>query len=307
MKEPLVTIVTITFNLVKAGRVNYFEQNVKSVHGQTYKNIEHLIIDGASNDGTLETIKKYAKKGWLNYTSEPDKGVYDAMNKGLKAAKGKYIAFLNSDDFYHNKSAVELSVKKLEKENKDFSYANYIVIGKNQRYIEKGELERFIYIMPFGHPTMFAKTEVLRKIGGFDEKMGLPADYDLIIRLILKGYSSTYIDSEIATYRLGGLGVINDHSNDIGRLYVKNYSAFHKFKDAKEAKKIMYENILPKDFSRNFLTFAKKNKLQNIDLNKVKSKLDALSPQKKNDVLVEIIKNYLRGSSVIMKIWKAIK
>lgn len=305
--RPLVTIVTITFNLFDSGRKEYFKQCLESVHDQTYANIEHIIIDGASNDGTLDLIKEYADKGWVRYISEPDTGIYNAMNKGIQAAKGDYIAFLNSDDFYHNKQAVELSVKALEKTKADFSYANFIVTGENQRYIERGELERFLYIMPFGHPTMFVKTSVIRAENGFDESLGLPADYDLIIRLILKNYLSVYIDSEIVTYRLGGLGTTTDHSNEIGKIYLKNFSPFCNFSGINEAKKIMYEGILPKGFAGRFQSYAKKLKLNNMDIDKVMSHLESMTPKKKSEVFIERSKTYLRRYPIAVKLWKIIK
>ncbi len=145
-KQPLVTIVTVVFNLIKSGRKEFFEQNLKSVHDQTYGNIEHIIVDGASNDGTLDLIKEYADKGWIRYISEKDAGIYDAMNKGIREAKGKYLALLNSDDFYHNKQAVEKSVEALEKNNADFSYADAIKQTEEGEFIWifKGNLEIFL-------------------------------------------------------------------------------------------------------------------------------------------------------------------
>ena len=100
MKKPKVTVITATYNLIKNGREKSFRQCVESVHHQTYKNIEHLIIDGASTDGTLELIAEYEKKGWLRCVSEPDKGMADAMNKGIQKASGEYVIILISDDYY---------------------------------------------------------------------------------------------------------------------------------------------------------------------------------------------------------------
>lgn len=305
--EPLVTIVTATYNLIDSKREKYFRQNLESVHGQTYGNIEHLIVDGASKDGTVEIIKEYADKGWIRYISEPDKGIYEAMNKGIALAHGKYLVTLNSDDFYHNKGAVELSVKALEESGADFSYANFIVVGENQRYIERGQLERFLYIMPFGHPTMFVKTSVLRDEGGFDETLGLPADYDLIIRLILKNYKAVYIDSELVTYRLGGVGTIIDHSNEIGKIYLKNFSAFYHFSGITEAKKIMYEGIVPATFPDKFYNYAKRNRLDNMDISLVVSNLRAMAPKKKTAVYLEKIKSRLRKYPVLLKLWKLLR
>jgi len=82
--KPTVTVVTITYNLINAGRKEFFRQCVESVHNQTYENIEHIVIDGASTDGTLDLIKEYADKGWFTYYSEKDTGVYEAMNLKIK-------------------------------------------------------------------------------------------------------------------------------------------------------------------------------------------------------------------------------
>ena len=108
--KPLVTVVTITFNLIKAGREKTFRQSLESIHNQTYKNIEHIIIDGASQDGTIELLEEYAQKGWIKYYSESDTGIYNAFNKGIDRANGEYIVFVNSDDFYGCKFVIELSV-----------------------------------------------------------------------------------------------------------------------------------------------------------------------------------------------------
>ena len=83
---PKVTVVTVTRNLIKNGREQYFRQCLESVYEQVYSNVEHIVIDGASNDGTLDILKEYQKKKWITYYSEPDNGIYDAMNKGIKKA-----------------------------------------------------------------------------------------------------------------------------------------------------------------------------------------------------------------------------
>ena len=134
MKKPKVTVITVTLNLIKNGREKIFRQCVESVHRQTYKNIEHLIIDGASTDGTLELIAEYEKKGWLRCVSEPDKGMADAMNKGIKNATGEYIAILNSDDYYIL-DAIEVSVEKLLSAGADYTSSSSAKIMND----EKGE------------------------------------------------------------------------------------------------------------------------------------------------------------------------
>lgn len=206
--QPLVTIVTITFNLKKEGREKYFRQCVESVHNQTYENIEHIIVDGASKDGTLGLLKEYTDKGWIRYISEPDKGMYDAMNKGIRMAKGKYIAFLNSDDFYNNKRAVELSINALEATKSDYSFADTKGIDcKDDKLIHVWHGN--INLIPFGthycHQSMFIKTSVVKELKGFDTSYKVSADSDLMIKLVALKKKYIYIPEIIASYRSGGM------------------------------------------------------------------------------------------------------
>lgn len=285
--RPLVTIVTVTFNLIKSGREKYFRQCLASVHNQTYENIEHIIIDGASNDGTVALIEEYAKKGWVKYISEPDSGIYEAMNKGIKLARGKYIAFLNSDDFYHVKDAVKLSVMALEKNNADFSYAKFLMIDeeKNKKEVTEWGIEKFLYMMPFGHPTMFTKTEIIKKEDGFDQKFKVAADYDLVIRLILSDYKGIFLDKSIVSYRYGGVCCKVDYSDEIAQIYIKNYSCFFSFINSNQAKKIMYDLVIPDGFTVSFREYAKKKKIKNISIDKVIGSLinDRLECEDKNE------------------------
>lgn len=211
-EKPLVTVVTITFNLIKYGRKDYFRQCVESVHSQTYKNIEHIIIDGASTDGTLDLIKKYTDKGWLTYMTEPDSGIYDAANKGINLAKGKYITFLNSDDFFHNNRAVELSVSVLESVKADYSFADTQGIdAENDKRVDVWHGN--INLIPFGthycHQSMFTKTDVLKEIGGFDLSYKVSADSDMMVKLVALEKKYVYVPECIVSYRSGGLS--NQH------------------------------------------------------------------------------------------------
>ncbi|MDR1235674.1 MAG: glycosyltransferase [Holosporaceae bacterium] len=207
MNTPKITVVTVTRNLIKNGREKHFRQCLESVRSQTYKNIEHLIIDGASADGTLDLIKEYANKKQISYISEPDSGIYNAMNKGVLKATGKYVAFLNSDDFWHDPRGVEESVGALEKNAADFSYADALFLrkdGKKKRLIAK--IGAFFTRMPFCHQTMFTKTEVLRE-NLFNEKYKSAGDYDLILRLCMKKCKPIFVESVFTTYRDGGFSV----------------------------------------------------------------------------------------------------
>lgn len=227
MSKPLITVVTITFNLIKANRQNTFKQCIESVSNQSYQNIEHIIIDGASTDGTVEILKEYEAQGLIKYFSQPDNGIYDAMNKGIEKANGKYIAFLNSDDFYNNIDSVKLSAEALENQNADWSYANSLIIDekKGKQSLWYGSLD----FIPFGslsnHQTVFVKTEILKILGGFDLKYPTMADNQLMMKLHSLGYKSVYIDETIVSFRPGGFSagmtdkVKQDHIECFYNLY----------------------------------------------------------------------------------------
>lgn len=204
MTKTKATIITATFNLIESGRKDTFIQCIESIHNQTYKNIEHIVIDGASTDGTLDLLKEYAQKGWFTYISEPDKGIYDAMNKGIQKATGDYIAFINSDDYYCSRDAVKDSMQALDKENADFSYANAYILRGSKMEDWIGTLSK----VPFSnfpcHQTMFVRTSVLKKFGGFDTQRVELADNIVTLKLISENYKSVYLDKFIIHFRAGG-------------------------------------------------------------------------------------------------------
>lgn len=211
MDSSLVTVVTITYNLIKSGREKYVRQAINCVFNQTYKNIEHIIIDGASNDGTLEIFKDYPH---LKVFSEPDSGVYDAMNKGVKHANGKYIVFLNSDDFWHDNRAVEVSVKALEENNADFSYAPCKYLNEDDEFIGYlyPTIESFFVRMPFCHQTMFTKTNLVK----FDTKYNSSGDFDFVLKLILSGAKGVFVPLNFTSYRWIGIssGKTSEFNNE---------------------------------------------------------------------------------------------
>lgn len=230
-EKPLVTVVTVTYNLIKSGRKEYFRQCVESVHSQSYENIEHLIIDGGSNDGSVELIKEYADKGWIKYISEPDDGIYFALNKGIKMAKGKYIVFLHSDDYFHDKHGVEESVKVLEESGADFSYAPARIEKEDGTFLEGDHpyfnpaISKVFFSMPFCHQTMFTKRDVIIKEDMFNTKFKSAGDYDLILRLCLKKYKSAYVRNEFATFRLGGFSSLDTKlsHDEVSQIYFDNF------------------------------------------------------------------------------------
>lgn len=212
-KLPVVTVITVCFNLLKNNREACFSQCLESVNSQDYPEVEHLVIDGGSQDGTVEVLAHYAERGWIRYISEPDSGIYDAMNKGIRLAKGKYIAFLNSDDFWHRRDAVSASVEALERSDAAFSYAPRTIVNEDGsfRCTETADPGVFPCIMPFCHQTMFTRIDVLRRLGNFDaEHYRSAADYDLVCRILLSGERGVYVPLNFTSFRLGGFSVADD-------------------------------------------------------------------------------------------------
>lgn len=252
MAEPLVSIVTVTYNLVQNGRSEYIRQCIESVYNQTYKNIEHIIIDGASNDGTLDIIREYENKGWLKSFSEPDKGIYFAMNKGIDKAKGKYIVFLNSDDFWHDKNGIEESVKLLEKENADFSYANCNYLDKDDNFLGvlSPTVHKFFVRMPFCHQTMLTKTALLRDLSKFDVNYKSSADYDFVLKLILSGAKGVQIPLNFTSYRWIGFSATQASSvgdTECKNIFKKLYKDKYQLSD-EQCLELWNNHILQKDF-----------------------------------------------------------
>lgn len=204
-KIPLVTIVTITYNLIENRRKDFIIQCLDSVRIQDYPNVEHIVIDGASTDGTIELLKEYETAGSIRLFSEPDNGVYDAMNKGILHANGKYINFLNSDDFFHNKHAIAHSVSWLEESGADYSFADTILLYENNKtFVWVGDITKLPWASHYCHQSMFVKKQVLEDLNGFDTHYTVSADTDLMIRLYQQESTWVKVPECIVTYRVGG-------------------------------------------------------------------------------------------------------
>ena len=206
--NPLISIITVVYNGKKS-----LEQTIQSVINQSYKNKEYIIIDGGSTDGTVEIIKQY--EPYLNYwISESDRGIYDAMNKGIKLAKGKIIGILNSGDLYSQNALQE--VAELYSLNQASEYL--IITGAMIRFDNKAKIEfiqkrnqtdlnRKINLgMPLNHPATFITKNVYETIGYFDPELQICGDYDLIFR----SYHSQLVkfiftDSVLASMSMGGV------------------------------------------------------------------------------------------------------
>ena len=177
-----ISVITVTWN-----RVELLEEAIISVINQGYENFEHIVIDNASTDGTVEMLKKYPHVIWI---SEPDNGQSDAMNKGLKLATGDIFAWMNDDDLYPS-GVFELINKKLDLNVYSFAYGLCDIIGRKGTCIGRSKFHKFdIERMMLGHnnvntPAVFASIGLIRQVGLMDETLFATFDLDMWIRLSL--------------------------------------------------------------------------------------------------------------------------
>ena len=180
MKNICVSIITVCFNSEKT-----IERTIKSVLEQTYKNLEYIIVDGKSTDKTLEIVEKYRPlfKGRMKVISEPDQGIYDAMNKGICNASGELIGIINSDDYYET-DTVENVVAAMKDEDYQILYGMLRVIKENE--------DTGVIVMPkhenlenemLAHPTCFVTKKVYSDFGMYDIKYRSCADHDFMLRM----------------------------------------------------------------------------------------------------------------------------
>ena len=196
--KPLISVVTVVFNGEK-----HLEQTIQSVINQSYDNVEYIIVDGGSTDGTLDIIRKYedAIDYWV---SESDSGIYDAMNKGVSLAVGEYLAFMNADDWFEY-GAIELVANRSLEQNPDYIFGDLNRIFDDDTIeLHKGDLSTYKKYTPIGHQALFVKSKILKEMP-FDLKYRIMADYDSMIKLIDNNFTSIYIDKSLASFRLGGV------------------------------------------------------------------------------------------------------
>jgi glycosyltransferase involved in cell wall biosynthesis len=180
-----VSIITATFN-----SINSIEDTFNSIKSQDYEDIEWIVIDGGSTDGTIEYLKSVQHK-ISKFISEKDNGIYDALNKGLSLATGDVVGFLHSDDVFANEIIISNIVKLFQEKQIGGVYGDleYISQNENKNVIRKwkssvydsNEIKKG-WMPP--HPTLFLKREIYEKFGNFDEKMKISADYDFILRIM---------------------------------------------------------------------------------------------------------------------------
>ena len=203
--EPFVSVITVVFNGEKT-----LQKTIDSVKSQSYKNIEYIIVDGGSTDGTLEILENNTETISL-WISEKDAGIYDAMNKGISIAKGELIGIINADDFYHSWTVEEVVKRYLE--------TNGEILHGNADYLLNDEVLftfqpalnltiRSFTEMPLIHASTFITRRIYEETGLYDTSYKIAADWDLVLRAFLKKKKFVYIPKTLASFSVGGISTV---------------------------------------------------------------------------------------------------
>lgn len=200
-----ISIVTAVYN--RAGTI---EQTLRSVREQTWPHVEHIAIDGGSTDGTLDVLRSH-KSQLAALVSEPDQGIYDALNKGMALATGDIVGLLHSDDFFAHQDVLSRIADAFQDASIDVAYGDLDYVSQSDGRVVRrwrsgryspGRL-RFGWMPP--HPTFYVRRRLLEKLGGYDLSMRLGADFDFTLRyLIHAGESVAYLPEVLVKMRTGG-------------------------------------------------------------------------------------------------------
>jgi glycosyltransferase involved in cell wall biosynthesis len=212
-----VSIVTVVFN----NRAT-IASTIDSVLSQTHDDIEHIVIDGGSTDGTVELIASYGKSV-ATFVSEPDRGIYDAMNKGIRLATGDVVGTLNADDFYADDAVISTVVDEFNAKGVDAVFGDVVFVKpenlrKIVRFYSSRDCtpEKFAYGWMPAHPTFFVKRAVYCRFGLYKTDYAIAADYELLTRVLAgQRISYSYLPKVLVTMRTGGVSTRNLKSNYI--------------------------------------------------------------------------------------------
>ena len=203
------SIITATYNSERTLR-----DTMESILSQTFQDFEYIIVDGSSKDATLDIIREYEPRfqGKMRYVSEPDKGIYDAMNKGFAMATGDVIGILNSDDFFTSDDVLQAVVDGFAGEYVDAVYADIHYVNTDDltkcvRYYSSSVFRP--WMMRFGmipaHPSFYCRKAVYDQYGSFDTTYRIAADFEILLRLIfIHRIRTRYVKKDFVTMRLGG-------------------------------------------------------------------------------------------------------
>ena len=219
-----ITVITVVLNAVGT-----IKDTIQSVIDQDYQDIEHIVIDGGSTDGTMDVVNSFRKQLAI-VVSEPDKGIYDAMNKGIDLASGDVIGTLNSDDWYADKEVISRVAHAFGNDkNLDAVYGDIVFVTKEKphslvRYWESRPFQEGLFEkgwMP-AHPSFFVKKECYSRYGKFDLDLKIQSDFDLTMRfMVVNKIKTRYLPGVMVKMRMGGVT-----NNRVSNVIKGNYEAY---------------------------------------------------------------------------------
>jgi glycosyltransferase involved in cell wall biosynthesis len=240
-----VSIITVSYN--SAGTIS---DTINSVLSQTYNDIEYIIIDGHSTDGTIELINSFGNR-ISKFVSEPDKGIYDAINKGIKLSSGDIIGILNSDDFFYDNNVIEKVAKEFSDNIIDAVFGDVQFINPNdtsriKRYYSSKffNTEKFRFGYMPAHPSFYVRRQLYEKLGYYKTDYKIAADFELLIRFMyINQIKHKYIEMPFVKMRTGG---------------VSNKSIFSRFRLNREIAKACNENGIKTNFFKIYSKYITK-------------------------------------------------
>ena len=206
------SIITVTYN-----SVNSLEKTIQSVLAQSYHDFEYIIIDGGSKDGTVDVIRRYSDSLYY-WVSEPDRGIYDAMNKGIKIATGDYLIFMNADDIFADSEVLQ-KVSGLIKTDADVIYGNWRTITEYGIFANTpAPISTLNKKFGLSHQAIFVKVSLLKQVP-FDLQYKYAGDYNMISSYYLSGKKFQYVDVEIAEVSINSGATFNNFEKSVKEHY----------------------------------------------------------------------------------------
>lgn len=199
--SPVISIITVVRN-----RAGVLARAIESVTSQDYHDVEYIIIDGASTDGTQDVIRRY-EKSLAFWTSEPDQGISDAFNKGIAKSKGALIGLLNADDEYLPQALSRVALMFHQSDGQSIIHGNLRVdaAGKSRRLAPRPFPRLWVYLdMPFNHPAMFVPRSIYDRIGAYNPDFHYAMDYDLVLRVMRANTRFIYLNADLTRFSLTG-------------------------------------------------------------------------------------------------------
>jgi len=238
------------------------KKTIESIKSQTYSNIEHIIVDGVSTDGTLEIIRDYND---INLISEPDNSIAEAMNKGINKSTGDLIGILNADDYYSS-DTIETVVKNYLENPNSVLHGDMRVYGKSNFYdVISTSKPNILRGMVINHPTMFVPKSIIRKYGSYDQSYDIIGDWEMCVRYFLAGIKFKNINKILVHYLIGGASTIRSGEvfDEMHRVRIK-HKLFKGFD-----KRYFRDKFLFLIFGNNVISFSHSKKMALFRIKKI--------------------------------------